>query len=208
MDKALNESTNISTLEASDVNMPEAGEKLEANDNIDDFEVDIEDLKSQLGLHELFSSMESMKSLISQVTASKRPASEPLVANLAKRSLAAAADESQQTMREFVNPSYRSLCSRNTPPGKWLFGDELPKQIKEIAEVNKMAKKLGPSQTSPGTRRGDRRNTSGRGSSFNQGQGRKVYFLGSRNRSNTTHNRRDPKSNPHSWTATKQHSSQ
>ncbi|XP_068721745.1 uncharacterized protein [Montipora capricornis] len=114
----------------------------------------------------------------------------------------------RETMREFVNPSYRSLCSKNTPPGKWLFGDELPKQIKEIAEVNKMAKKLGPSQTSPGTRRGDRRNTSGRGSSFNQGQGRKVYFLGSRNRSNTTHNRRDNKSNPHSWTATKQHSSQ
>ena len=344
MDKALNESTNISTLEASNVNMPEVGEKLEANDNIDDFEVDIEDLKSQLGLHELFSSMESMKSLISQVTASKRPPSEPLVANLAKQSLAAAADESQttrvasvtdagsfdpsqpisctdttaeaaeldlpsifddsdakgpkvsevlalrvneactkkaldsklkeieakykapencdflcvpkvnlefwfelarqartkdlalqeaqrgitkgvqpvielvekilnaqktkselkpdsfitplvdaitllcnasfrlslvrrETMREFVNPSYRSLCSKNTPPGKWLFGDELPKLMKEIAEVNKIAKKLGPSQTSPGTRRGDRRNTSGRGSSFNQGQGRKVYFF-------------------------------
>ena len=84
MDKALHESTNISTLEASDVNMPEAGEKLEVNDNINDFEVDIEVLKSQLGLHELFSSMESMKSLISQVTATKRPASGPLVASLAK----------------------------------------------------------------------------------------------------------------------------
>ena len=113
----------------------------------------------------------------------------------------------RETMSEFVNPSYRSLCSKNTPPGKWLFGDELPKHIKEIVEVNKMANKLGPSQTSPGTRRGDRRNTSGRGSSFNQGQGRKVYFLGSRNRSNTTHNRWDPKSNPHSLTAAKQHSS-
>ena len=45
----------------------------------------------------------------------------------------------RETMREFVNPSYRSLCSKNTPPGKWLFRDELPKQIKEIAEMNKMA---------------------------------------------------------------------
>ena len=120
MDKALNESTNISTLEASDVNMPEAGEKLEANDNIDDFAVDIEDLKSQLGLHELFSSMESMKSLISQVTASKRPASGPLVANLAKRSLAAAADESQPTRVASVtdagsfDPSQPISCTDTT----------------------------------------------------------------------------------------------
>ena len=98
MDKTLNESTNISTLEASDDNMPEAGEILEASDNNDDFEVDIEDLKSQLGLHELFSSMESMKSLISQANiATKRPASGPLVASLAKRSSVAAADESQST---------------------------------------------------------------------------------------------------------------
>ena len=83
----------------------------------------------------------------------------------------------RETMREFVNPSYRSLCSKKTPPGKWLFGDELPKQIKEIAEVNRMAKKLGPSQTSPGTRRGDRRNTSGRGSTFNQGSRPKSIFF-------------------------------
>ena len=76
-----------------------------------------------------------------------------------------------------MNPSYRSLCSKNTPPGKWLFGAELPKQIKEIAEVNKMANKLGPSQTSPGTRRGDRRNTSGRGSTFNQGSRPKSIFF-------------------------------
>ena len=66
MDKTLNEFTNMSTLKASD-------EILEANDNNDDFEVDIEDLKKQLGLHELFSSMESMKSPISQVIATKRP---------------------------------------------------------------------------------------------------------------------------------------
>lgn len=42
MDKTLNEFTNISTLKASD-------EVLEANDNNDDFEVHIEDLKKQLG---------------------------------------------------------------------------------------------------------------------------------------------------------------
>ena len=90
MDKTLNEFTNISTLKASD-------EILEANDNNDDFEVDIEDLKKQLGLHELFSSMESMKSPISQVIATKRPNSGLLVSSLAKRSSEAAADESQPT---------------------------------------------------------------------------------------------------------------
>ena len=71
-------------------------------------------------------------------------------------------------MREFVNPSYCSLCRKDTPLGKWLFGDELPVEIKEIVEVNKMAKKLGPSQTSPEARRGGKRNASfGRGCSFN-----------------------------------------
>lgn len=90
MDKTLNEFTNISTLKTSD-------EVLEANDNNDDFEVHIEDLKKQLGLHELFSPMESMKSLISQVIATKRQASGPLVASLANRSAEAAADESQPT---------------------------------------------------------------------------------------------------------------
>ena len=84
----------------------------------------------------------------------------------------------RETMREFVSLSYRSLCSKNTPPGKWLFGDELPKQIKEIAEMNKMAKKFGPSQTSPGARRGCRINTfSGRGSGFNKGQGPQKYIF-------------------------------
>ena len=69
-----------STLKASD-------EILEANNNNDDFEVDIE----------LFSPMESMKSLIAQVIATKRPNSGPLVSSLAKRSSEAAADESQPT---------------------------------------------------------------------------------------------------------------
>ena len=90
MDKTLNELTEKSTHKASD-------EILEANDNNDDFEVDIEDLKKQLGLHEFFSPMESMKSLISQVIATKRPNSGPLVSSLAKRSSEEAADESQPT---------------------------------------------------------------------------------------------------------------
>ena len=80
MDKTLNKFKKKSTLKASD-------EILEANDNNDDFEVDIE----------LFSPMESMKSLIAQIIARKRPNSGPLVSSLAKRSSEAAADESQPT---------------------------------------------------------------------------------------------------------------
>ena len=125
------------------------------------------------------------------VIATKRPATETLVASLAKRSSVAAADESQPTQCWLFRPliahfmywynfwSRRAgpLCRKNTPPGKWFLGDELPEQITEIAEVNKMANKLGSSQISPEARRGGERNTSsGRGCSFNLGQGRKLYF--------------------------------
>ena len=54
MNKTLNEPTNMSTLEASDENMPEAGETLEVSDNNDDFEVDIEDLKVSGGCTSCF----------------------------------------------------------------------------------------------------------------------------------------------------------
>ena len=49
----------------------------------------------------------------------------------------------RELLRDNINLSYCSVCSQSTPVGKWLFRDELPKQIKDIAEVNKLATKLG-----------------------------------------------------------------
>ena len=47
--------------------------------------------------------------------------------------------------REFLKPdiaqAYQSVCSKSNPMSTYLFGDELPKHIKEISEVNKIAKK-------------------------------------------------------------------
>ena len=54
----------------------------------------------------------------------------------------------RELLRDNINSSCRSVCSHSTPVGKWLFGDELPKQIKDIAEVNKLAKKLGSNHQS------------------------------------------------------------
>ena len=48
----------------------------------------------------------------------------------------------RETLKDVINSNYRSVCGQNTPLGKCLFGDELPKHIKDIAEVNKMSKKI------------------------------------------------------------------
>ena len=47
--------------------------------------------------------------------------------------------------REFLKPdisaAYQSVCSKSNPVTTFLFGDELPKHIKEIGEVNKISRK-------------------------------------------------------------------
>ena len=47
--------------------------------------------------------------------------------------------------REFLKPdiavAYQSVCSKSNLVTAFLFGDELPKHIKDIGEVNKIAKK-------------------------------------------------------------------
>ena len=47
--------------------------------------------------------------------------------------------------REFLKPdiavAYQSVCSKSNPVTTFLFGDELPKHIKDIGEVHKIAKK-------------------------------------------------------------------
>ena len=43
-------------------------------------------------------------------------------------------------LRDSINPSYHSICSQTTPNDKWLCGAELPKHVKDIVEVHKLAK--------------------------------------------------------------------
>ena len=47
--------------------------------------------------------------------------------------------------REFLKPdissAYQSVCSKSNPVTTFLFGDELPKHIKDIGEVNKISRK-------------------------------------------------------------------
>ena len=47
--------------------------------------------------------------------------------------------------QEFLKPdivaAYQSVCSKSNPVTTNLFGDELPKHIKEIGEVNKISRK-------------------------------------------------------------------
>ena len=85
--------------------------------------------------------------------------------------------------REFLKPDiaqpYQSVCSKSNPMTTYLFGDELPKHIKDIGEVNKIAKKTMSrphGQSSAKRRRFDYKNSSDNKS--NQRGGRRI-FLGS-----------------------------
>ena len=54
--------------------------------------------------------------------------------------------------REFLKPEiakpYHSVCNRSNAITTFLFGDELPKDIKEIGEVNKISRKVSGRPTS------------------------------------------------------------
>jgi len=47
----------------------------------------------------------------------------------------------REFLRPDIAPAYQSVCSKSNPVTTNLFGDELPKHIKEIGEVNKIARK-------------------------------------------------------------------
>ena len=61
--------------------------------------------------------------------------------------------------REFLKPdiaqAYQSVCSKSNPVTTCLFGDELPKHIKEIGEVNKIAKRTMSHSTVSSKRNSD-----------------------------------------------------
>ena len=61
--------------------------------------------------------------------------------------------------REFLKPdiarAYQSVCSKSNPVTTCLFGDELPKHIKEIGEVNEIAKRTMSRSTVSSKRNSD-----------------------------------------------------
>ena len=48
----------------------------------------------------------------------------------------------RERLKPELRPSYRHLCNPSNPIASQLFGDELPKAGKEIAEANKISSKL------------------------------------------------------------------
>ena len=84
--------------------------------------------------------------------------------------------------REFLKPdiapAYQSVCSKSNPVTTNLFGDELPKHIKEIGEVNKISRKT-MSRTNVLSKRSYDHKTTPANSRFYQRGGRRA-FLGSR----------------------------
>ena len=96
--------------------------------------------------------------------------------------------------REFLRPDiakpYQSVCNKSNAITTCLFGDELPKHIKEIGEVNEISRKVSGRPTSiknmvsPYKRGSD---TPSR--SYPQRSGRKSTFLGYRGRGSYFHDR-------------------
>ena len=97
--------------------------------------------------------------------------------------------------REFLKPDmaepyYQSVCNRSNAITTCLFGDELPKHVKEISEVNKISRKVSGRPTSirnmvSSYKRGS--DTPSR--SYTQRSGRKSTLLGYRGRGSYFHDR-------------------
>ena len=85
---------------------------------------------------------------------------------------------------------YQSVCNRSKTITSFLFGDELRKHIKEIAEVNKISKKV--SGRPPSVRNmasSYKRGSDAPNRSYTQRSGRKSTFLGYRGRGSYFHDR-------------------
>ena len=66
--------------------------------------------------------------------------------------LANANKEINMRHKEMIKPDlhddYKHLCSSSIEPTSFLFGDELPKQVKDFTEVNRVGKKVTHSRNS------------------------------------------------------------
>ena len=52
----------------------------------------------------------------------------------------------RELIRPDLNDQYKQLCSSQTPISKFLFGDDLPKAVKEISETNKVSQRVSYSK--------------------------------------------------------------
>ena len=88
--------------------------------------------------------------------------------------------------REFIRPdlnkSYRELCSNNTPITDLLFGDDLPKVVKDINETNRMASRFSYNSQRGNQRGGYRNQNQSRDNGYN---GYKKQQYGSKNGNNS-----------------------
>lgn len=85
----------------------------------------------------------------------------------------------REWLRPDIAPAYQSVCSKSNPVTANLFGDELPKHIKEIGEVNKIARKTMSRTKVMPKRRFEYKSSSTDSRSYQRG-GRRA-FLGYRN---------------------------
>ena len=96
----------------------------------------------------------------------------------------------REFLRSDIAKPYQSVCNKSNAITTCLFGDELPKHIKEIGEVNKISRKVCGRPTSiknmvSSYKRGS--HTPSR--SYPQRSGRKSTFLGYRSRGSYFHDR-------------------
>jgi len=89
--------------------------------------------------------------------------------------------------RDFPKPDmvrpYLSVCNKSNPITTCLFGDELPKHIKEIGEVNKICRKVPGRPTSIKNMFSfHKRGSDTPSRSYPQRSGKKCTFLGYRGR--------------------------
>ena len=54
-----------------------------------------------------------------------------------------------ELIRPDLNEHYKQLCSSHTPISTLLFGDDLPKAVKEISEPNKVSQRVSHSKHGP-----------------------------------------------------------
>ena len=65
----------------------------------------------------------------------------------------------RELMRPQFNASYRHLCSPSNPVTSLLFGDNLPKAVKDISDTNRLSSKLTKDTSSPRSARGSQQRT-------------------------------------------------
>ena len=54
----------------------------------------------------------------------------------------------RELMRPQLNANYRHLCSPSNPVTSLLFGDDLPKAVKDISDTNRLSSKLSKDSSS------------------------------------------------------------